>query len=112
MPIKNRPATRSLPEFPQMSPAELADLSREAGRPLSNEDAHHFRRQKLRRLESEQYVYGKRQHQAGASLTEVLVVVAIVGILFAVFGPVAWDALQTTRELMAMVARVVPLAQR
>lgn len=47
--------------------------------------------------------------QAGISLTELLVVLAIVGILGALFIPPAWDAFQTVKQLMALVQQTVPL---
>ena len=58
---KTRPATNHLPEFPPLNPAELEALSREAGRKLSTEDAHRFRRDKIKKQEADYFVYGKRQ---------------------------------------------------
>ena len=48
----------------------------------------------------------------GWSLTEVCVVVAIVGILGALFILPARDALQSVKALMALAQQTVPLAQR
>ena len=58
--VKTRPAN-PLPEFPAMAPAELADLSKEAGRSLtSSEQAHRYRLRRLREKEAEHFVYGSK----------------------------------------------------
>jgi len=63
MSSRTRPCN-PLPEYPPMSDAELRDLSREAGRPLSNEEGHRFRRDRIHQQEAEHFVYGKRVQRA------------------------------------------------
>ncbi len=103
------PATATLPEFPILAPEELADLSKLAGRPLqTSEEAHEFRRTKLREQEAQHFVYGTNiQPDKGASLLELIVVTGIVLVVAAIGVPVLLGAVDAVRGFAVLLNGVV-----
>ncbi len=107
-PRKARPAN-PLPEFPEMSAQELLELSQAAGRTLTtSEEAHEFRRKKLRELEAQHFVYGTNiQPDKGASLLELIVVTGIVLVVAAIGVPVLLGAVDAVKGFAVLLNGVV-----
>lgn len=97
--------------LPLLHPDEKKALEIQAGKPLSNEEAQQYRISLLNRVTDAQTLKERfernAERNAGLSLLEVLVSLAILLTVAGIGIPIVMSALESVRGFMALVAQVV-----